>query len=925
MIYHEPKGDCIIVFGDFNEELPRGVKGRTGGHTLSELGSANADKIVGIMRANDLCAVNTLFNKPRKSATTYLHVKKLDTVQETIQYCGRKVRTKWNGRIVEGTVLNRVKDVKKWRVKFSDGYIVDVNERRLRDMVVRNKRNMTDKQLDYILVSNRWRSNVRDANVRWGPSEHRNIHSRADHALVECQFTWRIRSPKIKKKKDFNALFACDRGVEEPNGIGVLQTFDESIVTKLQEIAKGREGNAEVNIDQQYADMCGALQYAISTLPDIARTTHIVREVSQRTKDLFAKRVKLGRKKSVSEGEFKAVQRDIKDSTLADFKQWVDKWVQDMDEANKVGDTKRVWKGVRVLSGKVNTKPPINLTQKNDGSSIDNPEMLVKVWFKFLRDKFAATQREREDRPEWSQLPPRDPTNVITDAEFKAALGTMKKGKAVGPDKIPIEVFKASELAREMLLDLLQRIWKEEKVPESFGRAVFVMLFKHKGSTNDPSKYRCIGLLNHAYKMLSTILLGRLTKETGGYLQDWQAGFRKQRGCRDNVFILRTLVEQAMKEGKKLALTFIDYSAAFDSVSHKFIDTALTEAGASPKSRAIFRSIYKTASAMTEVTGPDGETVFSDAFPVRRGVVQGDITSPLYFILALECILRRHDKRTDKGTRTSRTNTWIHTLGYADDAVLVDEGVEIATERVNAIACGSRRDADMHINVGQTECMHLQQQDPLHKPTSEEVKKECKYTCKHKGCMKVFANKHGLRVHEGKCPWKHEYDIERILDVRWPQESSMPVGHGDTKFLVRWKGYGQRHDQWEPYKHLHPAKIKEFLQANGMYDYEWRHRCPRCDKPMKSQAGVAIHLRRKSTNCRSYLEDHQNFTGTEAERKAKERQKENQQESRPIVLCDGEPLKNCYLFKYLGSMFAADGSDELDVRRRIGIAQSRLG
>ena len=65
--------------------------------------------------------------------------------------------------------------------------------------------------------------------------------------------------------------------------------------------------------------------------------------------------------------------------------------------------------------------------------------------------------------------------------------------------------------------------------------------------------------------------------------------------------------------------------------------------------------------------------------------------------------------------------------------------------------------------------------------------------------------------------------------------------------------------------------------------------------------------------------------GTEAERKAKERQKENQQESRPIVLCDGEPLKNCYLFKYLGSMFAADGSDELDVRRRIGIAQSRLG
>ena len=126
-----------------------------------------------------------------------------------------------------------------------------------------------------------------------------------------------------------------------------------------------------------------------------------------------------------------------------------------------------------------------------------------------------------------------------------------------------------------------------------------------------------------------------------------------------------------MLEGKKLALTFIDYSAAFDSVSHKFIDGALAKAGASPKTRAMFRAIYSAASAMTEVEGPDGKTIFSQAFPVRRGVVQGDITSPLYFILALEAILRRHDDTTAKGTHMTHTNTWIHTLGYADDAVLL--------------------------------------------------------------------------------------------------------------------------------------------------------------------------------------------------------------------------------------------------------------
>ena len=69
----------------------------------------------------------------------------------------------------------------------------------------------------------------------------------------------------------------------------------------------------------------------------------------------------------------------------------------------------------------------------------------------------------------------------------------------------------------------------------------------------------------------------------------------------------------------------------------------------------------------------------------------------------------------------------------------------------------------------------------------------------------------------------------------------------------------------------------------------------------------------------------QNFTGTIAEKKSKTKQLEDQQKDRPAVRCDGEKLKNCFLFRYLGSMFAADGSEEHDVTRRIGIAQTRAG
>ena len=41
-------------------------------------------------------------------------------------------------------------------------------------------------------------------------------------------------------------------------------------------------------------------------------------------------------------------------------------------------------------------------------------------------------------------------------------------------------------------------------------------------------------------------------------------------------------------EEKEYVLTFLDYRAAFDSVSHKTLDVALREAGCSNKTRAIF-------------------------------------------------------------------------------------------------------------------------------------------------------------------------------------------------------------------------------------------------------------------------------------------------------------------------------------------------
>ena len=56
------------------------------------------------------------------------------------------------------------------------------------------------------------------------------------------------------------------------------------------------------------------------------------------------------------------------------------------------------------------------------------------------------------------------------------------------------------------------------------------MIYKNKGSKDDYTKYRAIGLLNLAYKIMTAILLRRLVVECVAFFSEWQAGFRAHRG-----------------------------------------------------------------------------------------------------------------------------------------------------------------------------------------------------------------------------------------------------------------------------------------------------------------------------------------------------------------------------------------------------------
>ena len=72
-------------------------------------------------------------------------------------------------------------------------------------------------------------------------------------------------------------------------------------------------------------------------------------------------------------------------------------------------------------------------------------------------------------------------------------------------------------------------------------------------------------------------------------------------------------------------------------------------------------------------------------------------------------------------------------------------------------------------------------------------------------------------------------------------------------------------------------------------------------------------------------EKKQVFEGRLVDDAVRTKKLEQQQASRPTVSCEGNPLDNVFKFKYLSTIFTANGLQSYDVRQRIDMTMSRCG
>ena len=153
-------------------------------------------------------------------------------------------------------------------------------------------------------------------------------------------------------------------------------------------------------------------------------------------------------------------------------------------------------------------------------------------------------------------------------------------------------------------------------------------------------------------------------------IPDVQAGFRKDRGTRDQIAKIRWIIEKAREFYNNIYFWFIDYTKAFDGIDHNKLWKSLQEMEIPDHLTCLLRNLY----AGQEATVRTGHGT-TDWFQIEKGIHQGCVLSPCLFNLYAEYIMRNPGlDEAQAGIKIAGRN--INNLRYADDTTLMVESKE---------------------------------------------------------------------------------------------------------------------------------------------------------------------------------------------------------------------------------------------------------
>ena len=218
----------------------------------------------------------------------------------------------------------------------------------------------------------------------------------------------------------------------------------------------------------------------------------------------------------------------------------------------------------------------VRMMKDKDGKVMTDEESVLRIWKEYYKG-LMNEENERERRENDGERVNLE-VEKISKEEVRENMKRMKNGKAVGPDDIPVEVWKClGEIALEFLTKLYNRTMESERMPEEWRDSILIPIFKNKGDVQSCSNYRGIKLISHSMKLWERVVERRLRSELT--FSEQQYGFMPGKSTTDALFALRVLMEKYREGQKELHCVFVDLEKAYDKVPREEVWYCMRKSG----------------------------------------------------------------------------------------------------------------------------------------------------------------------------------------------------------------------------------------------------------------------------------------------------------------------------------------------------------
>ena len=560
-------------------------------------------------------------------------------------------------------------------------------------------------QIDHIMINGTWRRALHDVRVK------RGADVGSDHHLVTAIIKVKLRKngPRKQKQQRFDIEKLRDPKAKSAFILQLRNRFqalsDEKNYTQTEQNTQTEPAGIDTmwkkikSVFTQTSEACiGKRQkkrkewISTNTWQAIENRRTLWKKVLE---------TKSERLKARLNQQYREANKEVKKNIRADKRAYMEDLAREAEEAAARGEQGHVYKITKLVSGKYRGSTETSITDKQ-GKLLTTEAEKEARWaehFSEVLNRPAPTSeadiQESGDDLDINTLPP-------GREEIIAAIKSLKNGKAPGQDNLNAELFKIDpELASQILQPLFKAIWEIKQLPEDWTEGIIVKIPK-KGALNNCNNWRGITLLSVPSKILAKIIIMRISKAVNKQLRKEQAGFRPGRGCTDQIFTLRNIIEQCTEWQRQLYINFIDFEKAFDSIHRESLWRILRAYRIPQEIILVIKSFYQNFTCRVG----SSETSFS----VSTGVRQGCCMSALLFNLTIDWVMRQTTIDKARGIRWTLFSS-LEDLDFADDLALLSHthrDIQEKTSRLNTIA----QQVGLKISQKKTEVMTLNVTNP---------------------------------------------------------------------------------------------------------------------------------------------------------------------------------------------------------------------